>query len=97
MTKSIKAGERELFFKFSKKALINFEKKVGKKLTEELDLADTGELCLQAILIGHEIEEKTCALTIEELWKLDNKYDIIDKMMEAFTEDEKKPQASSPE
>lgn len=95
--KHVTAGDTEYPFKFTKRATAAFEEKSGVRMAEfesKMLIKHLAMLCLEALRVGHRLEDKPFRMTQEELLDLDDKYDIIDAMMDQFGEDEKKLVAS---
>lgn len=92
----VEAGEKKIPFKFTKRTLVNFKSATGQDLAagDTVALENIGTLCHEAIKTGHLVIGKKCDLTINDVWDLDDTYDLFDKMMVQFDADEKKPEAS---
>lgn len=92
----VTAGDKKIPFKFTKRTLVNFKAATGQDLTagDILALENIAVLCLEAIKTGYGIIGKKCELTINDVWDLDDSYNLMDNMMATFEGDEKKPEAS---
>lgn len=90
--KTVTAGEKVFPFKFTKRTLLNFKIATGVDLVagDVLPAEKIAALCLEAIRTGFKINGQECTLTENELWDLDDQYDIMDNMMLEMDKDEKK-------
>lgn len=84
-----------VYFKFSKRALANAEAKLGFSITELSDkpkISSLAVLVLEAIQVGSKLQGVApIAKTIDELYDLDDKYDLIDLIYTDKEDLEKKP------
>lgn len=84
----IKIGERDYYYKFSKAAVIEFEKETGKSLakqTDEITLEEQVKLCWIAMKHGCKAEGVVFDMTFEQFIDNDTKYDVVDEMTVALT------------
>lgn len=85
----IKIGEKEYAYKFSKAAVIEFEKETKKSLAKQIDeitLEEQVKLCYIAMKHGCKAEDIVFKMTFEEFVDADTKYDVVDEMTLALTE-----------
>lgn len=85
----IKIGEHEFSYKFSKAAVIEFERETKKSLTknsEDITLEDMARLCYISMKHGCKADNIVFQMKFEEFLEADTKYDIIDQMEKTLTE-----------
>ena len=87
---------KKLPFKFTKRAINAFEAETKINL-QALPVMTTNEsndfgaqLCKHALIAGARILNEKVEFTLDEIYELDEKYDIIDQMLTAKEEEEKK-------
>lgn len=98
--KTVKCGNAELPYKFTKRALSNAEKLIGKPLASlgnGMSMEDTAAISACALNVGSKLMGLTNEYTVESVFDLDDKYGIIETMMESFTEDGEKQMPPSQE
>lgn len=89
----IKREGLTLAYKFSKAVMINFQQSSGKDLTKDaegMSLMDNMTLAYLAIKHGCKAEGIVFDYTFEEFLDLDTKYDIVDEMNTALTQEQGK-------
>lgn len=85
----IKIGENEYAYKFSKAAVIEFERETKKSLVknaDEITLEDMARLCYIAMKHGCKAQNINFTLKFDEFLEADTKYDIIDEMEKTLAE-----------
>lgn len=94
---SIKAGTETLHFKFTKRAIMAFEKESGYnlgKLPDDLTTTQTimlnAQLVKHAIHAGNKLAEVDKTYTTDEILDLDEKYDIIETILQIKEAEEEK-------
>lgn len=91
--KVIKIGATEYPYKFSKAALLSFQRETGKDLAKSADettLQDMATLAYHALVHGCKAEGVEMKMTFDDFLVADTKYDIIDIMIASFGDDQKK-------
>jgi hypothetical protein len=82
----IKINDTEFAYKFSKGAIIEFEKSTGKTLgKDDTTMEENVKLCYLAMKHGCKAENIVFKTTFEDFVDLDTKYDIVDEMTKVLT------------
>lgn len=91
------AGEEKLYFKFTKRAIMAFEKESGYnlgKLPDDLTTTQTimlnAQLVKHAIAAGSKLMESPKEYSTDEILDLDEKYDIIETILQTKEAEEEK-------
>lgn len=83
----IKIADTEYAYKFSKGAVIEFEKFTNKTLgKDETTMEENVRLCFFAMKHGCKADNIVFKMTFEEFVDFDTKYDIVDEMIIKLSE-----------